>query len=125
MRRRGQTHGPAPDWAGVGVTGSVYRAPYTTLTLGSARFGAVSSVIAHTSASSRSGERPDASPSTPTSHIWSSSSAGGGSTRLTRPCEIIAPPRSAPPPLAALRGPVFRGPAPVALPNPAAPNPAP
>ena len=53
---------------------------------GSGGFGVSASVvIAQTSASSRSGERPDERPSRPKSHI-SSSSAGKAPTCLTRPC---------------------------------------
>ena len=74
----------------VQVTMSEPAAPYNILTRGCGRAGAVSSVTAHTSASTRSGEMLSESPLTPKSHIWSSSSANGGSTCLTRPCAYIA-----------------------------------
>jgi len=54
-------------------------------TRGSPPPSSISAVSAQTSASSRSGERPDDSPSGPKSHIWSSS-AGNEPACTTRPC---------------------------------------
>ena len=59
--------------------------PHNALTLGPSFAPNVSAVTAQTSASSRSGERPDDSPSSPKSHI-SSSSAGNTPACFTRPC---------------------------------------
>ena len=58
---------------------------YSPRTRGCCLAPKVSAVTAHTSASSRSGERPDDSPSRPKSHI-SSSSAGNAPTCFTLPC---------------------------------------
>jgi hypothetical protein len=58
---------------------------HNPLTRGPAPAPKLSAVTAHTSASSRSGERSDDNPSRPKSHI-SSSSAGNAPACFTRPC---------------------------------------
>ena len=55
------------------------------LTRGFPSFVSISAESAQTSASSRSGERPDESPPSAKSHI-SSSSSGNAPTCFTRPC---------------------------------------
>ncbi len=59
--------------------------PHIPRTRGSPPPSSISAVSAQTSASSRSGERPDDNPSGPKSHIWSSS-AGNDPACTTRPC---------------------------------------
>ncbi len=59
--------------------------PHTPRMRGSPGPSSISAVSAQTSASRRSGERPDDSPSGPKSHIWSSSSAKRPAC-TTRPC---------------------------------------
>ena len=76
---------PPPELGGSELGSGVGCPLQIPLTLGSPPPSSISAVSAQTSASSRSGERPDESPSGPKSHIWSSS-AGNEAACTTRPC---------------------------------------